>query len=936
VTRRATRIFERRTRWLAGALALLAVAACKGGPLRSAFSPEGFAGAGNGGTAGDGTSPPPSNGGGGTGGAKPPEPGPEGGVGGECDEIPITEPDVTATIQTFFPGPIDVETGPSTPFFFTHVSDSPSSPGPTQYYGSSRDPSYFLRLVANPREVGGTYDQATVTLARSAEGTHPLVIADFKFRITPIATLREAGLGFALLNTSRYPEGPVAPSGSPEEPNFAESLGIGFDTFQDLPFDEGEPNIRQDFANVVSIHYGEVRAQKTVTDVTDLANGLWHHAHVVVRSRDQGSTVSVSITPPSGGPATIFDDFVVPDLVPYEARAWFGARTTEQPHDIADVHVAFMHEGETGFSFRTDRLLAQETQGVVEVVVMREGDVSEPASVSYFSTDLQASAGQDYERVCKRLDFAAGEQQRSIELPIIDDPIEENLFEATRELTGMPVPTAASESFQVTLVSAEPRARVLGPDHAVVTLVDDESAAIQGAWGPLEAAGIVGVHAYLLPTGKVLYADRLGNVALWEDGSPPKLLDSTPPYNLFCNGAAFLADGRLLLCGGHGDPGGSSAHDGHGLVETTAFDPVQETFRLLAPMNDLRWYPTVTTLSDGSALVLSGSTSRNPDLTWVINTLPQVYLPDTDSYRDLVDAFAQPENVEAHGEELYPRVFALPDGMAYKVGSETSSWLLDAKQGGVWTRGPVTKQVRDRDYGGAVLRVFPNTSEIMIVGGGGPPLSGAEVIDARSLPLTSFLEAAPMNTRRRHHDTTVLPDGRILVTGGCSGSGFSDSPVTAAEIFANGFWTVLPQSSAPRCYHSFALLLPDGSVLIGGGGQGAGLKISENTFERYYPDYHFKKRPVIAASPSAVRYGVPFRIETPDTIARVTFSRLAAVTHAFDQNQRYVERPVDSLVDGALTVTVLADGWTPPGDYLLFVVDDMGIPSEGRFVRIGF
>jgi hypothetical protein len=928
VTGRGTRVSETR-RGRRAWLALLLIAACQSAPRQSPYRPGGDTGASAGGDSGAPSSPSSGNGGGG---AEPRPPSWEGGAGGECDDISKPVPDVTTTVQAFFPGPPEAEFGPSTPFFVSHVSDSPSVPGPAEYYGSSRDPNYFLRLVANPRN--GTFDQGTIALARTAEGAHALVIADFQFRITPVTTLREAGFGFALLNTSRYPDGPVTPTDSPEEPNFLESLGVGFDTLQNPPFDEGESNVRGGFANVVSLHYGQVLAQKSVSDVTDLANGLWHHARVVLHARQQGSTASVIITPPHGVPATIFDDFPLPDLKPYEARAWLGARTTEEPHDIANLNVAFMDEGEAGFSFRTERLLTRESQELVELIVKREGDSSGPASVSYFTSDISAVASEDYQSVCKRLDFAAGETERSVQIAITDDPFEESLFEATGELAGMPVPTAASEAFQVSLWSAEPTHRVLEPGYTTVTIVDDESAAVHGAWGPLEAGGIVAVHAYLLPTGKVLYADRLGNVSLWEEGEPPAPLANTPPYNLFCNGAAFLADGRLLLCGGHGDPGGSPTHDGHGLIETTGFDPVAETFQTLAPMNDLRWYPTVTTLSDGSALVLSGSTSRNPDLTWVLNTLPQVYLPDTDSYRDLAYAFAQLENAEAHGSELYPRVFALPDGMAYKVGVDPSTWLLDTKDGGFWTRAPNTLQVRDRNYGGAVLRVFPNSSEIMVVGGSRPPLSGAEVIDARLLPQTGFTEVGAMHTRRRHHGTTVLPDGRVLVTGGCSGSGFADTPVTAAEIFANGFWEVLPQSSAPRCYHSIALLLPDGSVLVGGGGQGDGIKVSENTFERYYPDYYFKERPVISASPATVNYQAPFRIETPDVISRVALSRVAAVTHAFDQNQRYVERPVDSMNAGAITVTVPADGWTPPGDYLLFVVDEFGIPSEGRFVRV--
>ncbi len=76
---------------------------------------------------------------------------------------------------------------------------------------------------------------------------------------------------------------------------------------------------------------------------------------------------------------------------------------------------------------------------------------------------------------------------------------------------------------------------------------------------------------------------------------------------------------------------------------------------------------------------------------------------------------------------------------------------------------------------------------------------------------------------RRQNNLTVLADGSVLATGGnSSGAGLVDlnNGVYAAERWnpATGTWTTLAAESVTRQYHSTALLLPDGRVLSSGGG----------------------------------------------------------------------------------------------------------------------
>jgi hypothetical protein len=475
------------------------------------------------------------------------------------------------------------------------------------------------------------------------------------------------------------------------------------------------------------------------------------------------------------------------------------------------------------------------------------------------------------------------------------------------------------------------------------------SQATTGEWGPEASWNIVPLHMTLLPTGKLLAWGRneigggMGQPRLWDPtgGSPPSAAPTIAADTmLFCAGHALMADGRLMVSGGH-------KADDRGLDVTNIFDPASESWMPGLPkMAHGRWYPTVTTLPDGRLVTVAGQDSASN-----VVKIPEVW--ENNAWVELPGA----GNVEL---PYYPRNFIDPiDGRVFMAGERiTSRWLdVDGSvsgQRGSWTSGPSHIWQFNRDYGSAVMY---ESGRILFVGGGGytgwdtpDPKSGAPTETAEKIDLNqgspSWTSAGSMSSPRRHHTATVLPDGQVLVTGGVSGGGFNDvgSGVRAAEIWdpATNEWTVLASNAVVRAYHAVSILMPDGTVLHGASGD-ANIPGTGNAYparrshEIFRPPYLFKgARPTITNAPGTVAWGQTFEVATPAAgqVTQVRWVRLGSVTHAFDANSMAVSLDF-SAGDGTLSVTSPQNpNVAPPGHYLMFVLNRNGVPSTGRIIRV--
>jgi hypothetical protein len=221
----------------------------------------------------------------------------------------------------------------------------------------------------------------------------------------------------------------------------------------------------------------------------------------------------------------------------------------------------------------------------------------------------------------------------------------------------------------------------------------------------------------------------------------------------------------------------------------------------------------------------------------------------------------------------------------------------------------------------------------------GPGSNTTFVLDTTS-PNPQWQQTSSMAYNRSFANLTMLPDGSVLVTGGelDKNGGDISKAVYAAELWSpqTKVWTTMASMRTPREYHGTALLLPDGRVVESGMGADFGNVPDQKSAEFFSPPYLFNgARPTVTNAPTELQYGTNFTVTTPDaaSIVKVSLIRTGAVTHFFDQNERYV--PL-SFQQGSGTLTVAAPAnanLAPPGYYMLFIINSAGVPSVAPFVH---
>ncbi len=443
------------------------------------------------------------------------------------------------------------------------------------------------------------------------------------------------------------------------------------------------------------------------------------------------------------------------------------------------------------------------------------------------------------------------------------------------------------------------------------------------------------VHTALMHDGRVLIVSGSGNVAAETNFRSAVLdlqadrLDVTysQPWDMFCNGMVVLADGRVFV------NGGNLAYDPfHGQPKNAAFDPATGVFTDLQNMAHGRWYPTVTTLGDGSVMTFSGLDENGST-----NSTVEIYTPGSGWSQQYPAGWTPP---------LYPRMHLLPNGNVLYSGSGTGSRIFNTTNKSWSAVVATTNYSGTRGYGTSVLLPLRPSNgykgRVMIFGGGNPATATTEILDTSAQTL-QWQNGPAMSQGRIEMNATILPNGKVLATGGSTKDEDATTKSLNADLYdpVSNTFSSAGQNVYARLYHSNALLLPDATVLLLGGNPARGTY--EQHMEIYSPAYLFNSdgtaavRPAITSvSNSEIAYGGAFDIQTPNaaTITSVVLVRPGAPTHAFDMDQRLVELTFTTGA-GVLTATAPPNGnIAPPGYYMMFVLNSSGIPSVATWVHL--
>uniref|UniRef100_A0ACD5ZFH5 Uncharacterized protein n=1 Tax=Avena sativa TaxID=4498 RepID=A0ACD5ZFH5_AVESA len=532
-----------------------------------------------------------------------------------------------------------------------------------------------------------------------------------------------------------------------------------------------------------------------------------------------------------------------------------------------------------------------------------------------------------------------------------------------------------------------------------------------GRWDLLQRSiGVSAMHMQLLHNDRVIIFDRTNfgrsNLSL-PDGrcrrNPRDLVlpavDCTAhsaeydvarntfrPLSIFtdtiCSSGAVAPDGTLVQTGGWNDGARNvrtmRACDGD---DEASCDWI-ETQDALAVK---RWYATNQILPDGRAFIVGGRGQFNYEF------FPKADVSDS-------SAIALPflaQTTDPEENNLYPFVHLNIDGNLF-IFANNRAVLLDYRKNEIVRTYPELAGGDPRNYpssGSSVLlplKPSPTEAEVLVCGGAptGSRNSAKDKIFTPALTTCGRIkitDASPswvvetMPSPRVMGDMILLPNGAevLIINGAMDGSAGMESantPAYAPVVYRPDHlpgYRFEEQSSTDiaRMYHSSAVLLRDGRVLVAGSNPHIYYNFTnvryptELSLEAFSPEYLDSSNDILrpkitdpspAGAPVSVAYGdsmkLQFEVPTPTKsvhaaasigLVSVTMVAPSFTTHSFAMNQRLlfldvVETTAALNRAGAYEASVVMPATAvlaPLGYYMIFVVNGH-IPREGTWVHI--
>ncbi|XXT14270.1 kelch repeat-containing protein [Sorangium sp. So ce429] len=329
-----------------------------------------------------------------------------------------------------------------------------------------------------------------------------------------------------------------------------------------------------------------------------------------------------------------------------------------------------------------------------------------------------------------------------------------------------------------------------------------EPALVDPVWAP---AGTMSVERFshtatLLQDGKVLVAggasfSLLASAELYSPATNTWSSAGSLATARRAHAAVRLSNGKVLVVGG------TNLTNSMRFASAELYDPATNSWSSAGSLATQRWGHTATLLQDGRVLVTGGHNGT------AYLASAELYDPATNSWSS---AASLPAQRWGHTATL------LQDGRVLVSGGRTGLYLTSSA-----IYDPSTNSWSSVGAMGAARARHTETllqdGRVLVTGGYNSvslELSSAEIFDPSSLTWTA---AASMSVNRDSHAATLLQDGRVLVAGGTV-SMSSLSTTATVEVYDPGTnaWTGLQSMSDQRTLHT-TTLLANGRVLVTGG-----------------------------------------------------------------------------------------------------------------------
>ncbi|KAJ7025972.1 galactose oxidase [Mycena alexandri] len=493
---------------------------------------------------------------------------------------------------------------------------------------------------------------------------------------------------------------------------------------------------------------------------------------------------------------------------------------------------------------------------------------------------------------------------------------------------------------------------------------------------------ITGRYEFFVPGVVVPLIATVGinnKVTFLEKGGTSKFMNSTGAYELdlslvsnfsaawrtmhvqsdvFCSGSITLPDkgARQLNVGGWSldSTKGVRLYTPDGSPGVNGTNDWEENFNELH-LQRQRWYPTAAMLPNGTVMVIGGETGSNASPEPNVEILPTPEGGDTVIFLDWLNR-TDPNN-------LYPFVFVLPSGNLFVV-YYNEARILDAETFDTIQTLPnipasVSNFLGGRTYpleGAAVM--FPQHApytdplEVLVCGGSTP---GAGIALDNCVSIQPEVENATWALERMPSPRVMpcmvgLPDGTFLILNGAlqgvAGFGLANTPNLGALLYDpampfNRRISILNTTIVARLYHSEAILLPDGRVLVSGSDPESGVQPEEFRIEVYIPPYLAQgfTQPSFDITDTDWAYGSKNEITVTlhhgkTSTMKVSLIAATSSTHGNAMGSRTIF-PKFSCVKNTCTITAPPNAFvSPPGWHQLFILDGP-TPSHSTWVRIG-